>query len=328
MTKKLEYEYVKQYFEEQECVLLATEYVNNSTPMDYICECKRRSKITWHNFSGGHRCSDCGDKSKAEALKLDYEYIKDYFREQGCTLLETTYANTDTPMSYVCVCKRTSKITWHNFRIGQRCFQCGIERTHGKQRLDYEYVNNYFKEQGCELLETKYCNNETPMAYICACKNESKITWNSFQQGHRCMDCGNKKAAESNRLERHPRWNPDRQYVAMMKCIKTKLYTSLRTVLNSTGQKKTSHSRDILGYTPQDLRIHIKSHPNWSRVKGVDWHLDHIFPISAFVEHGITDIKIINALDNLQPLTPFENISKGNRYSKEEFYSYLSGKRV
>jgi hypothetical protein len=31
-------------------------------------------------------------------------------------------------------------------------------------------------------------------------------------------------------------------------------------------------------------------------------HVDHIFPIQAFLDHGILDLKTINALDNLRPM--------------------------
>ena len=69
---------------------------------------------------------------------------------------------------------------------------------------------------------------------------------------------------------------------------------------------------------------HIKSHPNWEKIKDQDWHLDHIFPLQAFLEHNIKDIKLINCLDNLQPLLGKENISKGDKYNKEQFLNWLS----
>lgn len=49
------------------------------------------------------------------------------------------------------------------------------------------------------------------------------------------------------------------------------------------------------------------------------WHLDHMFPIKAFADYKISDIKLINALDNLQPLSEADNLIKADKYSAEEF---------
>ena len=45
------------------------------------------------------------------------------------------------------------------------------------------------------------------------------------------------------------------------------------------------------------------------------WHIDHKIPIDYFIKKNILDIKIINALDNLQPLKAIDNIRKGNKIS-------------
>ena len=45
------------------------------------------------------------------------------------------------------------------------------------RKLTYEYVRDYFSEQGCELLETEYKNCMTKMRYRCKCGNISKISF-------------------------------------------------------------------------------------------------------------------------------------------------------
>jgi len=64
------------------------------------------------------------------------------------------------------------------------------------------------------------------------------------------------------------------------------------------------------------------------KVKDGDWHLDHIFPINAFVEHDITDISVINALDNLRPVSQKENNSKHAKYDKKKFRKWLESKQI
>jgi hypothetical protein len=85
---------------------------------------------------------------------------------------------------------------------------------------------------------------------------------------------------------------------------------------------------EVLGYTTVELREHITSHPNWEMVKDGDWHLDHILPITAFVKHGIFDLKIINHLENLRPLGAWENMSKHDKYDPDEFRRWVESKGV
>lgn len=80
--------------------------------------------------------------------------------------------------------------------------------------------------------------------------------------------------------------------------------------------KKTERTEVLIGYTRDDLRAHIESlfkeGMSWSNYG--EWHIDHIKPISAFLDEGETCPKIINALENLQPLWASENLSKGASY--------------
>lgn len=94
---------------------------------------------------------------------------------------------------------------------------------------------------------------------------------------------------------------------------KSRMRDMLRRVLHKTGGKKTSGSEVMLGYTSQELRSHIESQfmPGMSWENLGEWHIDHIRSIKSFLDDGITDPKIINALSNLQPLFAIENLRKG-----------------
>jgi len=63
-------------------------------------------------------------------------------------------------------------------------------------------------------------------------------------------------------------------------------------------------------------------------IKNQKWSVDHIFPIRAFVEYKVYDIKNVNALDNLQPMFYKDNLSKSCKYDKKEFEEYLKGKGI
>lgn len=240
--------------------------------------------------------------------RLTQECVEGYFLEHGCELL-SEYRNKRTKIKYQCHCGNISMITFNDFKRGRRC-GCGNKSAGCRRRNSFESVRQFFSEHGCELLEDKYENGHQPMRYRCCCGRISKISYSSFKVGRRCFECGCKKNRK-----------PYSQ-------IKKRYRTLLRVVLESTGQRKSARTAAMLGYTVQQLWDHIHNHPNWKSLVNSRWHLDHIFPIVAFIEHGITDVKIINALDNLQPLSAIDNIKKRNKYNKLEFQEWLKKKGV
>lgn len=181
-SEKLIIEFVKEQFLKAGCKLLETVYINSKSLMRYICNCGEESEIRYYDFKSGHRCSKCGGSEK-----LTIEFVKQEFLKAGCKLLETVYVNVRTLMRYICSCGNESKITYGNFSQGNRCANCG-----GKNKLTIGFVKEFFSKAGCVLLETIYVNARTLMRYICDCGNESKITYDSFRQGHRCSICRNK----------------------------------------------------------------------------------------------------------------------------------------
>ena len=119
--------------------------------------------------------------------KLSNEFVKQYFKEQGCELLEE-YVNSKDSMRYTCVCGNISKTNWSNFKKGVRCKQCGIRNSSNDRKLTQEYVAEKFESQGCKLLG-KYENSSTPVKYMCVCGNTSKIKWDAFKSVVRCRNC-------------------------------------------------------------------------------------------------------------------------------------------
>jgi hypothetical protein len=182
--RKLTFEFVQKYFKEQNCELLETEYINNSTKMKYRCNCGSNSEIIFNNFKKGSRCQQCAGNEK-----YTYEFVQNYFKKQNCELLSNEYINTDFKMKYICECKNKSEISFYNFKNGQRCMKCS-----GNEKLTFEFVQKFFKEQGCELLSKIYIGNHKLLNYKCICGNISDISFASFQNGTRCMKCsGNEK---------------------------------------------------------------------------------------------------------------------------------------
>jgi len=131
--------------------------------------------------------------------KLTYEFVKGYFKEQGCELLEEKYKNNRIKMKYKCSCGNISKITFDNFKRGNRCRKCS-----GSEKHTLKYIKKYFKDNGCELLEKKYVDNKKLMNYRCICNRISKISFTKFRRGRRCRKC----AAENNSGKNNGNYNP------------------------------------------------------------------------------------------------------------------------
>jgi len=188
-SQKHSLEYVKKYFEDRGCTLLATEYKNSGTSMPYICECGNESKIRFYNLQQGQRCKKCSNRRLSQLNKHSFECVKQYFEDHGCKLLATEYTGKDAPMPYICECGNESKISFGSFKVGHRCRNCGNNKIAKSLKHSFEYVKQYFADGGCKLLATEYIGNNTSMPYICKCGNKSEIRFSNFKQGKRCHKC-------------------------------------------------------------------------------------------------------------------------------------------
>ena len=137
MSRKLLFKDVKQYFEDRNCKLYETEYINSSTKMRYECDCGNEevSYISFNNFQQGKRCKKCAIKRQADKRRLIFEDVKQYFEDRGCELYETEYIGSHTKMKYRCDCGNSDcKISFSSFKQGNRCKKCDTKKNSDKQR--------------------------------------------------------------------------------------------------------------------------------------------------------------------------------------------------
>ena len=93
--------------------------------------------------------------------------------------------------------------------------------------------------------------------------------------------------------------------------------TAIYQVLKESNVEKNKSYFDILGYTPEELIIHLekqfKDDMTWDNY-GV-WHVDHKLPITSFDIQEMGDEEFMKCwcLDNLQPMWGEENIRKSNK---------------
>lgn len=81
MGKKLTYEFVKEKFNERGYDLLESEYINCDTKMKYICRIHpdEIQTIDYDHLRSGVGCKKCAMERRSNALKLDFDSVKDFF---------------------------------------------------------------------------------------------------------------------------------------------------------------------------------------------------------------------------------------------------------
>ena len=324
--EKYDIEKVIKIFEKENCVLLTNKYINYNTPLEYLCKCGKLQYKSLGNFLKNKLCIECGIKKNSGKNHWKYQSYKnvyDYFQSQGCELITKFEEQvvSDLNLEYKCKCGRITVSKWTNFKRGDRCGYC-----HSRGRVKpftLEEVKELFTKEECELLATEYKNAFVKMIFICKCGTISKVNLNKFQLGQKqCIKCSIAKRSG----DKHFAWKSDREKVMYNKLFRKKCHGILYRTLEKQSKKKDGHCHDLLGYSPRQLYERFSRHPNWKEVKNKKWNVDHIFPIEAFMENNIIDVKLINCLENLRPIIAKENHSKHDTYNKDDFKYWLETK--
>jgi hypothetical protein len=63
---------VQKIFQNNNCELVSTEYKNQITNLDYICECKNKTKISFKAFLNGQRCQECAIQKRKDTNLVRY----------------------------------------------------------------------------------------------------------------------------------------------------------------------------------------------------------------------------------------------------------------
>lgn len=202
VRKRNTIESVREAFLSRGYILLEDKYINTKTPMKYKCP-KHPDKelhMMYSNFMQGNKCPYCSKR------KVDFEDIKQEFKDRGYELITDTFINTKQKLEYRCLKhpEKVRQIDYSHFNNDRGCYECGVERIKEKRKLNFEDVVKAFSEKGLELLETKYINDVTKMKYRCKKHPEiiQKTTYMVIRMGSGCSICANERMTGSS----HPHW--------------------------------------------------------------------------------------------------------------------------
>jgi hypothetical protein len=313
--RKLTFTEVKDGFNKLLWEVVSTEYFGSQKPLNVICPEGHTTTITWNNFQRGQGCRVCAGNEK-----FTLEQVQKIFSDANCELLTTHYEDSKQKLNYKCVCGETSFIRVVEFNRGHRCQKCKSKTLSSLYATPEEEIKIECEKHGCKLIRSFMYKKHMRIEYICKCHRTSEAYWCNFKKFPNCKQCGAAKISGSNCYM----YDPDREAVALRKRFRKMCGQHIHRFMKATGQKKTRSTHLLLGYRPIDLQEHITSHPDYkSCVEQGDWHVDHIFPIQAFLDHKIYDLSLINHLSNLRPIPGPDNLSKADVYDEKEFEQWL-----
>ena len=139
MSKKMSFsfEYVKNDFENEGCILLAEMYTNAWEHLDYICVCGNKSIIQYANFRKGVRCKGCSSKRK-----YNQENLIKLLADEGCEYITQSGLKIKDRVEFICHCGRQSTKLISQFIISKRCNECSQELSIEKKSGENSYMWN------------------------------------------------------------------------------------------------------------------------------------------------------------------------------------------
>ena len=198
---------------------------------------------------------------------------------------------------------------------GKRCLACAKEwRDENKNRVkkynkeyktqNKEKVQKYHKQYLEMNPDKRGQNTESRKAYYEKTKHRRRTDNLTPEQ----LEKRRSYAKQWRKKDHAKRYKSDPDY-RCNKLVRNILDRTLKASMN----KKEGRTTEVLGYSAREFRLHIERQfqKGMSWDNHGEWHIDHIYPIAKYVEDGITDPRIINALSNLTPIWKFENLSKG-----------------
>lgn len=200
MSRRLSYEYVREFFESHSCELLESKYIDNSTKMKFNCSCGRVGSKTYQGFSKVPRCDECGRENSLKQLKprkkFTYEIVKSFIEDNSdCKLESKSYKNNSERLEIRCGCGDVFFTGFAKFkdRNKRQCNDCSKDKVRKHNAHSYEDVKRFIEvesESGCKLISKTYINNATPLKMKCKCGEDFEVTFNKFNsRGRKQRHC-------------------------------------------------------------------------------------------------------------------------------------------
>jgi len=137
-------------------------------------------------FTCGSRCRDCSYVKRNKNKQTTKNQIKKLMKQRKCILLKHYRINNRLRVRYKCnLCLQEFDIFYHNYKTKTHCVCVKKNR-----KINYNFVKQYIKKNGDELISKKYINAKSKLLFKCGkCKKIIDMSWDSYQKGCRCRLC-------------------------------------------------------------------------------------------------------------------------------------------
>lgn len=258
---------------------LLSQFKTSKDFISFICPNGHQHEIVASNFFQGQRCGKC-----ATNQRLSQKEVEDAFEKEGYTLL-TEYEGRQKLLNFICPEGHQHKINFNNFKSGLRCSKCrGYHLTQNQIKL-------IFEKEGYKLLG-EYKKAKLPLDFICPKGHIHKMTLQHFMNGVRCGKC---------HQETHTGFKIFSYYRIFH-----------RTLVEGKSKIEKEKLKEITNFIQDDIQDIYDQCP-----KG--YSVDHLVPFSFFDHSDVDQIYDCWDRENLRYLPYLENISRGNRLTKEEY---------
>lgn len=206
------------------------------------------------------------------------------------------------------------------YTVDSKCLTCVKESNVNRRELDNKFKRDYYKSEKGKAARKKYSEENSDKIRQTKRNNYQRNIERERQRRRDDYSKHKEKRKQYNAEYRKKNRSKLNKYYRERRINDTefKINTYMRNMIGrivNRGYDKTKPTCEILGYDTKDLMCHIESQfiddMSWSNYG--DWHIDHIIPVVKWLEVGVDDPKVINALDNLQPLWAKDNLSKGSK---------------
>lgn len=180
------------YIEEHNDVFIDfIEFKGRESIVKIICSDLHYNTVKFDTYlrrkKDNRKCRTCEDINKMIPFEIAVKHIEDNNYRVLSTKNEYYFGKYKGKL-YI-QCNNNHNPYWVKFTAfkndNKRCRQCSID----KRKNSYEYVYNYIKSFGHNLLSTVYINNETPLLIKCPHGHEYLIKFKHFVGGVRCNIC-------------------------------------------------------------------------------------------------------------------------------------------
>jgi len=170
--KRIPYEEVKKYYEDNGYILISETYKNASEKLETICPNGHIYMSRFSDFKQGYRCPICFHIKKNIDQTFTLDYVKNYILEHGDgdILVSEKYVKCKEKIKILChTCEKEYAMTFDGFKQGKRCRNCSYVKS-GKDKSDKLIFSghNLGEENPNLLLEWDWNKNTINPYEICS----------------------------------------------------------------------------------------------------------------------------------------------------------------